>query len=446
MGTYMNQLEMVKRDIYNKNISKAYADLKNLLNQINLEYMSKKDINEKNKYKNAILKLLPVLNELKENKVGDNTINVLNLNPSYFASDIVVPPPSTSDIYDEVKEESEENNKEQENEIVPEDNEEKEVEDTNKKEKKIIHVNKNELMPLTFDDYIGQERVKQSLSISINAAKKLGNCLSHLIICSHYGLGKTTLANIIANEMEMPFINVNATNLKDVKSLCLFFTKIDESCIIFIDEIHTLKKDVQTVLLSIMTEFTVNYIDENGDNISCDLPKFTLIGATTQAGELLKPFLNRFSVIELQDYTDEERNLIVESKFKKLGFSCNENARYEIARRSRGIPRTIETYVKGCIDVAVSRNENEVNKEITDLYFSLSDIDELGLTKNDKKILNALYESDKPLALVTLESKCGIQKEDLEYRYEPYLIQLGFIEKMPNGRIITEKGKEYIQK
>jgi Holliday junction DNA helicase RuvB len=300
------------------------------------------------------------------------------------------------------------------------------------------------MIPLTLDDYIGQEKAKRSLRISIAAAKKTGTPLAHLLICSPYGLGKTTLANIIANEVGMPFFNVNATNLKDVRSLSLYFSKIQDSCIIFIDEIHTLKKEVQTVLLSIMTDFTVNFIDENGEEQHYDLPQFTLIGATTQAGELLKPFLNRFAVLELEDYTDDEKHILVESKFKKLGYEATEEAIDAISRRCRGVPRTIETYAKGIIDVALTRDETVITEETTDIYFEIHEIDDNGLTKNDIKILKILDEAAKPLALVTIESKSGIQKEDIEYRYEPYMIKLGLMDKTDRGRIITRKGIKYL--
>lgn len=299
-------------------------------------------------------------------------------------------------------------------------------------------------MPLTFDDYIGQEKAKRSLKISIAASRKTGNPLAHLLICSPYGFGKTTLVNIIANEMGMPFLKMNATNLKDVKSLLLYFSKLTESCIVFIDEIHILKKDVQTALLSVITEFSLTLIDEAGVEQTYDIPRFTLIGATTQAGELLKPFLNRFAVIELEDYTEEEKVVLINSKFEKLGYTATAEAIDEISRRCRGIPRTIETYVKGVIDVALSNDETMITKETADVYFSIHEIDGLGLTKNDIKLLRILDEAQKPMALITIESKSGIQNEDIEYRYEPYLIKLGFVDKTERGRVITKKGRKYL--
>ncbi|MGN0804288.1 MAG: AAA family ATPase [Candidatus Coproplasma sp.] len=470
MGTYLSLLTQVKSNIYAGRIDSAKDVLRKLLNSLNNDYMSCKIPTEKEKLKKAIMRLLPVLEELKAGRVGPNAITYLKLDltrlPSSSRSGFgganvqpsvpprpnvpprpdIPPRPSVPDIpmpYESTAPTASAPTAP----VAP-------VAPTapssttpaptpvagGKKGKRNI----NQMMPLTLDDYIGQEKAKRSLRISIGASKKTGRPLAHMLICSPYGLGKTTLTNIIANEMGMPFFNVNATNLKDVKSLSLFFTKIDRSCLIFIDEIHSLKKEVQTVLLSIMTDFEVNFIDDNGEEIHYELPPFTLIGATTQAGELLKPFLNRFTVLELEDYTDEEKRILVSSKIEKLGYTATEGAIEDISRRCRGIPRTIETFIKGVIDIALMRDEKVITEEITALYFEIHETDELGLTKTDRKILQILDEEEKPLALITMESKSGIQKEDIAFRYEPYLLKLGFMAKTERGRVITKKGKKYL--
>lgn len=420
MGEYLSLLTQVKTEIYSGKFDEAKTILRKLLNSLNGDYISATLPSEKEKFKKAITRLLPVLEDLKSGKISKNTINVLKLGESR----LIVEPERRASSSAPSKPVSD-----------------KKAESVGKRNPK---KKSNEMMPLTLDDYIGQEKAKRSVRISIGAAKKTGRPLAHTLICSPYGLGKTTLANIIANEMEMPFFNVNATNLKDVKSLSLYFSKIESSCIIFIDEIHSLKKEVQTVLLSIMTDFAVNFIDEEGEEKHYDLPQFTLIGATTQAGELLKPFLNRFAVLELEDYTDEEKRILVSSKIQKLGYEATEGAIADISRRCRGIPRTIETFIKGITDVAVMRGEKIITEEITELYFEIHQIDTLGLTKIDLKILKILDVEAKPMALVTIESKSGIQREDIEYRYEPYLIKLDFITKTERGRIITAKGREYL--
>lgn len=429
MGEYLTLLNQVKSYIYNGRTDAARDTLKRLLNSLNMDYTSAKNPVDKSRSKNAILKLLPVLDELKAGKVTDITISALSLDRSRLSTGFEKPwqPSAPSPVVPERP-------------VAPQPS----VPQKPATGGKILSKSRNPLMPLTFDDYIGQEKAKRSLSISIGAAKKTGRALAHLLICSPYGLGKTTLVNIIANEMGIPFFNVNATNLKDVKALSLYFSKLDQSCIVFIDEIHTLKKEVQTVLLSIMTDFAVSLINEAGEEQTFDIPPFTLVGATTQAGELLKPFLNRFAVIELENYTEEEKLLLINNKFEKLGYTATDEAIAEISRRCRGVPRTIETYVKGVIDVALSRDEKLVTKETTDIFFEIREIDSLGLTKNDLLILRVLDEAKKPLALITVESKCGIQKEDIEYRYEPYLIKIGFIEKTERGRVITKKGHLYL--
>ena len=429
MGEYLTLFTQVKEYIYGGKTALARETLKRLLNRLNVDYGAATLPAKKEKVRKALIKLIPVLEDLKKGDVTDTVISVLSLDKLRI-SQINNTAPVFSD-----------------GENVEKNTGTQKVHEGLAKPKPHVssgRYNNNTLMPLTLDDYIGQENAKRSLRISMNAAKKSGRPLAHLLICSSYGLGKTTLANIIANEMGLPFFNINATNLKDAAALSLYFSKIEESCILFIDEIHTLKKEVQTVLLSIMTDFTVTLLDDSGESHRFNLPPFTLIGATTQAGELLKPFINRFAVLELEEYTDEDKKMLVESKFKKLNFSATEEALYEISRRCRGVPRTIETYVKGTIDVALAQDRDIVTKEITDQYFDINQIDEMGLTKNDLKLLQALDEAGKPLALITIASKLNIQKEDIEFRYEPYLFSLGFIDKTVQGRVITENGKHYL--
>lgn len=458
MGEYLNSLNKVIDKIYKKQINEAKSELQKLLNVINADMIASNNPQEKQRAKMAITKLLPALNDLKLGKVSDNVINIFSLDRSRLNESNV----SFDDFFKSIEKEKPSQNKKKEDDFIidcddlifnniSEVNEEpKEKTLVNNKStsklKKSLMQNKKPLSPLLLDDYIGQEQAKKAIKIAIKAAKKEGRVLEHLLICSSYGLGKTTLANIIANEMDLPFFNVNATNLKDTKSLSLYFSKIEESCIIFIDEIHSLKKDVQTVLLSILTDYQVNMIDTDGEEQCYQLPPFTLIGATTQAGELLKPFINRFSILELVDYTDNEKEVIVRSKFSKLGYEITDDAVTTIAKRSRGVPRTIENFAKGIRDLAINNDVNTVDLSIANEYFDMNNIDELGLLKNDLKLLEVLASTDSPIGIVTLESKLGIQREDLEFRYEPYLIKLGLIEKTDRGRVITKSGREYLTK
>ncbi len=476
MGEYLTLLNQTKNYVYNGRANAAGDTLKRLLNCLNMDYTAAKIPAEKTKIRNAITKLLPVLDELKKGMVTAVTISALSLDrsrlpaeyggyapkaptpPTAYARPVPPPPPAYSQpapayarpvpppspAYTQPAPAYSQPAPRPAPQPAPAYSQPAPQPAPQPAGKQPKFKSGNTLMPLTFDDYIGQAKAKRSLKISIGAAKKTGNPLAHLLICSPYGLGKTTLVNIIANEMGMPFLKMNATNLKDVKSLLLYFSKLTDSCIVFIDEIHTLKKDVQTALLSIITEFSLTLIDEAGSEQTYGIPRFTLIGATTQAGELLKPFLNRFSVIELEDYTEEDKAILIKSKFDKLGYTATDEAIEEISRRCRGIPRTIETYVKGVIDVALADDETVVTKETTDTYFGIHEIDGLGLTKNDIKLLRILDEAQKPLALITIESKSGIQNEDIEYRYEPYLIKIGFVDKTERGRVITKKGRKYL--
>ena len=473
MGEYLSILSAVQRNVYANRLNEAKTDLKRLLNSLNIDYTTSKNAAEKEKVRAAITKLLPALDDLKRGAVTKTVIRALGLDEGrlYGAKAPTAPvepavtvptvapaaparefPLELPEEEQEAEEQATEAPERDETSVAPAAKAEpaetpaQKAEDkgAEKPKKPAKHGARRGLAPLLLDDYIGQEKAKKSLKISISAAKKENRALGHLLICSPYGLGKTTLANIIANEMDMPFFTVNATNLKDTKALTLFFTKIKESCIVFIDEIHSLKNDVQTVLLSILSDYAVSFIDDAGEEQSFELPPFTLIGATTQAGELLKPFLNRFTILELVDYTEEEKEIIVRSKFAKLGYEITPEAVADVARRSRGVPRTIETFAKGIRDIALTEDTKLVTKALSEKYFVMYDIDALGLNKNDLQILHILAEAKKPLALITLESKTGIQREDLAYRYEPYLLKLGFIDKTERGRILTQKGREYI--
>ena len=435
MGVYLQLLNIIRKNVLDKDYPAATNNLYVLLNNLKADYKKSTNPQERQMIEKTARDLIGVYNEVKEGRATDYSYIVLKIEknnapasqpeapkpaPREEAPKAAAPTPAPAPAQPQPQ---------TGNGAI------------NAKQKSM----KKPLTPLTFDDYIGQEKAKKILKIAITAAKKENRVLQHILINSGYGLGKTTLANIIANEMGLPFFEINATNLKDAKSLSLYFSKITEPCIIFIDEIHTLKKEVQTVLLSILTDYHVSFIDDQGNTSSFDVPPFTLVGATTQAGELLKPFINRFVLIELLDYTKEEKIEIVNAKIKKLKLSADEDAIEDIALRSRGIPRTIETYLKGINDYCLSCDETRITKKICDEYFDLNDIDVNGLINNDIKVLKALASSDRPLALITIESKTGIQREDIEYRYEPFLIKNGLMEKTDRGRTITEKGLQYLK-
>ncbi len=454
MGEYMSLLTQVKQRINEGDAATACSTLKKLLNMLNDDYIHAAIPAEREKVKGAIKRLLPVLEDLKNARLSYQSAALLGVSVDALrprpAEPLNIPPrPSLDEPVAPARSKpaNDYGYAPPKPSVEPKSAPATPIANGKPAAKPFKATTgraNNAMIPLTFDDYIGQEKAKKSLTVSVTAAKKTGRPLAHTLICSSYGLGKTTLANIVANMMDMPFFNVNATNLKDVKALSLYFSKIEQSCIIFIDEIHSLKKDVQTVLLSIITDFAVSYLDENGESVRVELPPFTLIGATTQAGELLKPFLNRFAVIELEDYTEEEKQLLVRTKLDKLGYQATDGAIDDIARRCRGVPRTIETFVRGVNDLALVADSKIITDEMTAEYFDMMEIDPLGLTKNDRRLLSILADAERPMALVTLESKSGIQHEDLELRYEPYLIKLGFVDKTDRGRIITARGMAYI--
>ena len=356
MGEYLSRFYEIKEAINQGNTNKAYLMLKDLLLNINDDFIASNDVKDKLFMSTTIEKLLPSLNDLKNNTISNEVVKMFDIDLNTFTKK-------------EDKVVGVENYDQKENQTV-----DKLVnESTNNSEKPVCKVSKinkkrNILVPLTLDDYIGQEKAKEVLSIAINAAKIKDSCLSHMLICSPYGIGKTTLANIVANEMEMPFVTVNAVALKDVKSLMNFFEKINDRCVIFIDEIHRLSKSIQSVLLTIITDYVVDYINEAGDNIHVDLPEFTLIGATTQAGELLKPFINRFTLLELTDYTDEEKKQIVKyslHKSKVITFSFFVNAKSVIPF----------TYVSIVLGIPLQRFETSSIASSNASYPNLSNLD-----------------------------------------------------------------------
>lgn len=431
MGEYLKLFKIIQEDVYNDNFQSAILKLKTFLNVINEDYKKCKSSTEKEKLASTIKYFLPALDSLKRNELSEEAIAILKLDKKrlFSKNDIDVVEDFKEDIIEEIPVAIEEKIEEKEERVV----------------NNSLAKEKNEFMPLSFDNYIGQEKAKQTLKIAISAAKKENRALNHLLICSSYGIGKTTLANIVANEMGLPFIEINASSLKDSKALLKFFEGITSSCIIFIDEIHNLSNDNQTILLSILTQYRFSTIDKNGNSKTVELPSFTLIGASTQIGELLKPFINRFTILELQDYTEDEQMQIVKSKFDSIEFSYTDEAAVDIAKRSRGIPRNMETFIKGIKDLCLSLDTTCVNEDITRSYFEMYDIDEKGLYARDRKILEILSMQEKPIGLTTLESKVGIQKEDIAYRYEPYLLKIGFIEKTEKGRVITDLGREYLE-
>jgi Holliday junction DNA helicase RuvB len=313
-------------------------------------------------------------------------------------------------------------------------------------EPRIAKTNKNDLRPKTLKEYIGQEEIKESLSIAIKAAKTMGEMLNHILLFGSAGLGKTTLAIVIANEMNSKIQLLNGPQLTDINSLVKFFTQIKSNTIVFIDEIHRAGTAALEALYGALTDFKITYMDAKGNNVSVDLPDFTLIGATTHSGMLQKPMLDRCHLqYNLTDYTVEEREKLVEIKAKTLGYTIATEAVKAIANRSRGVPRIIERFILGLRNLAINADTMEITEGMCAKYFENEGIDAIGLTKADIKLLNALIDTGgAPVGLNTLSGKTDIQDVTIEGQYEPYLLKLGFIEKQPKGRVCTKKAYDYL--
>jgi len=305
------------------------------------------------------------------------------------------------------------------------------------------------LRPSNLAEYVGQKIVKENLKIAMLAAKGRGDCLEHILLHGPPGLGKTSLANVVANEMNANFIKTTATSIKRVIDLFSLVVTLDKGDVLFIDEIHRLDKRVEEAFYSVMEDFQINIIRGGGKNIkavSIPVNKFSLIGATTKAGLLSKPLRDRFGfVFSLDFYSPEELVKIVRNAAKTLSIDVNEKEAFEIAKRSRGTPRIAINLVKRARDYASVYKSGRVDSSTTNETFESLRIDKLGLDEEDRKLLFLLRSKNgKPLGLTTI---CAILNEDkttVEEIIEPYLLSLGFIEKTPKGRILTPKGLRYL--
>ena len=299
----------------------------------------------------------------------------------------------------------------------------------------------NSLRPQTLDEYIGQNKVKENMKIYIEAAKKRGEPLDHCLFYGPPGLGKTTISNIISNEMHSNIKITSGPAITKPGDLAAILTNLSEFDVLFIDEIHRLNKNVEEILYPALEDFTLDIILGKGPSarsIRIDLPKFTLIGATTKAGSLTTPLRDRFGIIhKLELYEPEDLKTIVKRSSKILGVEIDETAAMEIARRSRGTPRIANRLLKRVRDYAAVLGDGEITLKITKLALNKLEIDELGLDETDRKILDVMISSYKgrPVGIETLATTLGEEIDTIEDVYEPYLVQIGFISRTPRGRI-----------
>ena len=300
----------------------------------------------------------------------------------------------------------------------------------------------NSLRPHNLDEYIGQNKVKENMKIYIQSAKKREEPLDHCLFYGPPGLGKTTLANIIANEMHSNIKVTSGPAIEKPGDLAALLTNLSEFDVLFIDEIHRLSKSVEEILYPALEDFTLDIMIGKGPSsrsIRLDLPKFTLIGATTKAGSLTTPLRDRFGIIHrLELYSEEDLSKIIKRSSKILDIKIEEESAREIARRSRGTPRIANRLLKRVRDYAIVLGNGEIDLKIAKHALNQLEIDELGLDDIDRRILETMivqYQG-RPVGIEALSATVGEEIDTIEDVYEPYLIQIGFIARTLRGRIV----------
>ncbi len=300
------------------------------------------------------------------------------------------------------------------------------------------------LRPQTLEDYIGQKKAKENLKVYIEAAKQRGEALDHVLFYGPPGLGKTTLAGIIANEMGTHMKITSGPAIGKPGEMAAILSNLQNGDVLFVDEIHRLNRQVEEVLYPAMEDYVIDILIGKGAaarSIRLDLPEFTLVGATTRAGLLSAPLRDRFGVVHhLEFYTVEELKTILLHSAQTLGVDIEEEGAFELARRSRGTPRLANRLLKRVRDFAEVKYDGRITKEVAAFALDLLEVDKMGLDQNDRNLLLLIIEkfAGGPVGLDTLAAAIGEDAGTIEDVYEPYLVKNGFINRTPKGRVVTD--------
>ena len=306
------------------------------------------------------------------------------------------------------------------------------------------------IRPQSIDEYIGQTEVKENLKIFIKAAKIRGESLDHTLLYGPPGLVKTTLANIIANELGSNIKTASGPAIEKTGDLAAVLSTLEQGDVLFIDEIHRIPRFVEEILYSAMEDFSIDIVvgtDTSSRSIKIDLPPFTLVGATTRAGDLTGPLRDRFGIVsKLNYYTIDELKQIVKRTSRVLAYDIDDDAAYEIAKRSRGTPRIANRLFKRVRDYACVMEENVITKDVASYALDKLKVDKEGLDETDYNLLKSIIErfNGGPVGIEAISSSIGEEQTTIEDVYEPYLLQNGFLKRTPRGRMVTEKAYEHL--